>query len=487
MTTTFTRKGTLFDNPVDFDNIIFDTDSYKLSQYNQYGDGTEYISSYIEARQPNGAIDKVVFFGLQVELAKLAGRVVTQASLNEATPFLKAHGLDIFVSGWQHIIDAHDGNLPVLIEAMPEGTLAPVALPQVRIRNTDPACFWLVSYLETRLLRAVWYGSSVASISHHVVSKIRQAMMITDGTTDGAEFKLHDFGARGATSRESAGIGGAAHLINSRGTDTVMGLVYARNFYGAEMAGFSIPATEHSTMTARGPDGEMRQMREFLEQNPDGIIACVSDSYDLMRAVKDYWGGALRDEVLGRNGILVVRPDSGDPVEIVPDVIEALMARFGYTTTTTGYRLLNEKVRVIQGDGVDKDSINDIMSAMIARGQAIGNIAFGMGGGLLQKVSRDDFGYAMKASALCRDGVWHDVYKDPMTAGGTKTSRRGIQGTMVTDSGNFVARRAANIPPGYDSLRPVFENGRIIDPVLFEDIRNRAWGRASKPLMTAAA
>ena len=166
------------------------------------------------------------------------------------------------------------------------------------------------------------------------------------------------------------------------------------------MAGFSIPASEHSTMTAAGEDGELNQMRRFLHNNPTGIIACVSDSYDLMRAVKDYWGDALKDDVLARDGVLVVRPDSGDPLEIVPDVIEALMAKFGYSLTKQGYRILPEKVRVIQGDGVNKDSILQIMDVMIERGLAIGNIAFGMGGGLLQKVDRDSFGYAMKASAV---------------------------------------------------------------------------------------
>lgn len=460
---------------VDFDNPIFDTDSYKLSHFTQYPEGTEYVSSYIEARKAWDEIDNVLFFGLQVELFKLAGQVVTQDALDEATPFLKAHGFDIFVEGWQHIIDAHGGRLPVLIEAIPEGTLAPVSLPQLRIRNTDPKAYWLVSYLETRLLRAVWYPSTVASLSHAVMSRIRRRMQVTDGNQLGAEFKLHDFGARGATNAEAAALGGMAHLVNSFGTDTIAGTVLARNAYGADMAGFSIPASEHSTMTALGESGECAQFERMLEQNPAGLVACVSDSYDLMRAVKDYWGTALKDQVLGRDGTLVVRPDSGNPVEIVPDVIEALMARFGYTTTETGYRILNDAVRVIQGDGVDKDSIVEIMEAMMERGLAIGNIAFGMGGGLLQKVNRDNFGYAMKASAICIDGSWSDIFKDPITAKGSKRSKRGIQGAMKTDSGAFVARRAENIPAGHDALRPVFRDGEILEIDTFDQVRARAW------------
>ena len=465
----------LFADAVDAQNLIFDTDSYKLSHFTQYPDGTEYVSSYIEPRRAWGEIDHVVFFGLQIELAKLAGEVVTQAMLNEATPFLRAHGFEIFVEGWQHIIDAHGGRLPVLIEALPEGTIAPVAVPQVRIENTDPACFWLVSYLETRLLRAVWYASTVCSLSHSVMHSIRTRMEITDGTVEGAEFKLHDFGARGATTADAAAIGGAAHLVNAAGTDTIGGLIVARNIYGADMAGFSIPATEHSTMTAAGPDGECSQMERFLKANPTGIIACVSDSYDLMRAITDYWGGALRDAVLARDGVLVVRPDSGDPVAIVPQVIEALMAQFGYSTNAQGYRVLNDKVRVIQGDGVDQHSIVAIMEAMMERGLAISNIAFGMGGGLLQKLDRDSFGYAMKASAIYRGGAWHEVYKDPVTAKGSKTSRRGKQGVMRSDSGTLVARPAANIPRGADALVPVFRDGAVINPQRFDTIRARAW------------
>ncbi len=465
----------LFPNAVNVDNMLFDTDSYKLSHYSQYPEGTQYVSSYVEPRSAWGQIDKVMFFGLQMELAKLAGCVVTQTMLDEATPFLKAHGFDIFAGGWQYIIDECNGRLPIKIEALPEGTLAPVSIPQLRIENTDPKCYWLVSYLETRLLRAIWYPSSVASLSYFVMTEIRKRLAITDGDVAGAEFKLHDFGARGATCFEAAGIGGVAHLVSSMGTDTIAGLVYARNFYGAEMAGFSIPASEHSTMTAAGEAGELDQMRQFLRVNPEGIIACVSDSYDLMRAVKDYWGGALKDDVLARDGVLVVRPDSGDPLKIVPDVIEALMAKFGYSLTKQGYRILPEKVRVIQGDGVSKDSILQIMDVMMDRGLAIGNTAFGMGGGLLQKVDRDSFGYAMKASAVYYDNKWHDVFKDPITAKGSKTSKKGKQGVMRTDSGAFVARPAANIPEGADAFRCVFLNGEIKQVQSFEQIRATAW------------
>ena len=464
----------LFANALNAQNPIFDSDSYKFSHAMQYPEGTEIVSSYIEPRSGWAGIDHVLFFGLQIELAKMAAQRITQAMINEAAPVLQAHGLSLYLKGWQHIVDQHNGRLPLLIEALPEGTIAPISVPQMRVQNTDPACWWLPSFMETRLLRAVWYPSTVATLSNHVISEIRARMLLTDGSDEGVEFKLHDFGARGASSFESAAIGGLAHLVSAMGTDTTPALIYARNFYGADMAGFSIPATEHSTMTALGKAGELAQMRALLAQNPRGLLACVSDSYDMMRAVNDYWGDALREQVLARDGVLIVRPDSGDPMQIVPEVIEALMARFGHTTTAQGYKLLHEKVRVIQGDGVTRFSIVKIMDELMRRGLAIGNIAFGMGAGLLQKLDRDNFSYTMKASANYRGGAWVDVHKDPVTAGGSKTSKRGRQGAMLDASGVLVARRVEDIPAGADALQPVFQDGELLNVQTLDEVRAQA-------------
>lgn len=295
----------------------------------------------------------------------------------------------------------------------------------------------------------------------------------TDGTDAGVDFSLHDFGARGASSYETAAIGVAAHLVNAKGTDTVPALIALRNVYGADMAGYSIPATEHTIMTAEGPEGELAVMERLLRAHPTGLLAVVSDSYDLMRAVREYWGKALRAQILARDGTLVVRPDSGDPIEIVPDVIEALMGAFGATTTPTGYRLLPPQIRVIQGDGITRFTIPKILEAMEARGLAAGNLAFGIGGGLLQQVSRDTFGYAMKTNALCVNGAWRDTFKDPVTAKGSKTSAKGRQGAFATGTG-LVARRAEAIPAGYDALRPVFENGRLLNVQHIDTVRERA-------------
>lgn len=460
---------------VSLDNPILDTDSYKYSHPAQYPAGARRVSSYVEARKSFGAIDEVVFVGLQAELVKLAGRLVTVEDVDIAEPFLKAHGLGLFAEGWRIIATELGGKLPVLIEALPEGTVVKPGIPQLRVSNTDDRFPWLPAFLETRLLRAVWYPATVASVSRAIMKDIRERMMVTDGNTDGSRFKLHDFGARGVSSRESAAIGGFAHLVNSMGTDTVSALVLARTVYGADMAAFSIPASEHSTMTALGREGEADQMERLLDAYPTGLVACVSDSYDLFHAIREIWGERLREKVLARDGVLVVRPDSGDPLKIVPRVIEALMERFGFDYTPTGYKLLNPKVRVIQGDGVNHESVPAILDAMMARGLAVGNIAFGMGGALLQAPNRDDFGYAMKASAILIGDEWHDVYKDPITAEGSKTSKRGVQGAYRTDSGKWVASRAENIRPGHEALRPVFRDGELLAVDTLDDVRARTW------------
>ena len=455
------------------DSVILDTDSYKFSHPAQYPPGTEHVFAYVEPRRAFGEIEEIVFFGLQPELAKLAGVVVTAEMVDEAESFIAKHGLKLDVKGWRHIVDAHGGRLPVRIDALPEGTVTRNGVPHVRVVNTDEAVPWITTFLETRLLRSVWYGSTVASVSRHVIGKIKDAMIETDGDGTGAVFALHDFGARGVSSFESAGLGGAAHLVSSRGSDTVPGLIFANTFYGAEMAGFSIPATEHSTVTAWGREGEADFMARFLEQNPTGIIACVSDSYDLMAAVRDIWGRQLKDAVLARDGVLVVRPDSGDPLKVVPEVIEALGEAFGWEETAQGYRRLHPKVRVIQGDGVGVDTVPAILAALKARKLSVGSLAFGMGGGLLQAVNRDSFSYAYKASAIEIAGQWRDVWKDPVTAGGAKTSKKGRLG-VIQVAGGLAAARLEQIEPGADLMQTVFEDGEIIRTWSFEEVRARA-------------
>ena len=454
-------------------NIILNADSYKASHFLQYPPGTTEVSSYIEAR--GGEFPEAVFFGLQMFIKEYLMHPVTMADVEEAEAVFQAHGVPFNAEGWRYIVEEHDGYLPIEIQAIPEGTVIPVQNAMVQVRNTDPSCSWLTSYVETALLRAVWYPTTVATVSWNCRKTIKAYLEKTADNTDGIAFKLHDFGARGATSQEAAAIGGVAHLVNFMGTDTISGIMAARRYYNAGMAGFSIPAAEHSTITSWGRDNEVAAYANMLDQfSGEGkLVAVVSDSYDLWYAIDNIWGGELKEKVESTGGTLVVRPDSGNPVEIVTETIERLMAKFGYHTNVKGYRVLPSCIRVIQGDGVSLKTIEAILAAMEQRGQSADNIAFGMGGELLQKVNRDTMKFAMKASAAKVNGVWRDVFKDPVTDQG-KRSKKGRL-AVITDGGNsFATCREEEVEGQQNILATVFRNGNLIFETDLEAVRHAA-------------
>ena len=362
-------------------NLILTTDSYKHSHFLQYPPEARIISAYAEAR-PGGVAEEAVFLGLQPFLIDYLAKPVTTADIDEAEALLAVHGEPFNRTGWEAIVADHGGFLPLEITALPEGTVVPTSVPMLQIRNTDPRMPWLTTFIETALLRAIWYPTTVATISRQIREVIAAGLAKTSDDPEGQlPFKLHDFGARGVSSGESAALGGMAHLVNFAGTDTLEGILAARRYYGAEMAGFSIPAAEHSTMTSWGKARESDAYTNMLEQF-DGVLAVVSDSYDLDNAVNAIWGGTLKDRVLARDGTLVVRPDSGDPVETPLRTIEALWRHFGGSVNAKGYRVLDPHVRVIQGDGMTPATIAQLVDRVIGAGYAIDNITFGMGGGL---------------------------------------------------------------------------------------------------------
>jgi nicotinamide phosphoribosyltransferase len=318
----------------------------------------------------------------------------------------------------------------------------------------------------------------VATVSHGVRRTIGAALEKScDDPGPVLPFRLHDFGARGTTSFEQAGIGGAAHLVSFMGTDTVTGLVYAKRFYGEPMAGFSIPAAEHSTMTSWGEEGEVEAFRNMLRQfgGEGRLVAVVSDSYDLYRAVRETWGETLKDEVKAIGGTLVVRPDSGDPTKVPIDVVEMLGESYGFTVNARGYKVLDPAVRVIQGDGVTPKTIAIILDNLLARGWSAENLAFGMGAGLLQKVNRDTLRFALKANArLGGDGAWTPVYKDPKTDP-SKASKAGRQ-AVVRDGGGYRAVEVSELGGRENLLQPVWRDGELLVDRSFAEIRERAAG-----------
>ena len=454
-------------------NILLNTDSYKVSMFKQYPAGTTGVYSYIESR--GGRYDSTVMFGLQAFIKEYLLEPITQADIDVADEILTAHGEPFNREGWQYILDTHGGYLPVIIRAVPEGTVVPVKNVLATIENTDPECFWLTTYLETALLRAVWYPTTVATQSKSIKKVILDYLEKT-GDPASISFKLHDFGARGVSSLESAAIGGAAHLVNFMGTDTVSGLLYAREFYNAGIAGFSIPAAEHSTITSWGRANEVDAYRNMLKQfgREGSILAVVSDSYDIFNAASKLWGEELRDEVIASGATVVIRPDSGNPEDVCVKLVQILDKKFGSTVNDKGYRVLNN-VRMIQGDGVNESTIRMILGHFLVLGYSADNIAFGMGGALLQQLDRDTQKFAMKCSAAKVNGEWIDVQKDPITDSGKKSKAGRV--TLWESGGEY--RSAVTQPTGWtdkglgwvEVLETVFQDGKLIRDYTFDEVR----------------
>ena len=454
-------------------NLLLNTDSYKLSHAAQYPPGTTEVSSYIESR--GGALDEIVFFGLQAFLKSVLSKPITRQDIDEAEALALAHMGLFNREGWKVILERHNGFLPLEIQALQEGSVVSPGVPVVQVRNTDPDAFWLVSHIETALLRAVWYPSTVASVSFACKRILRDFI---ERTSDAPEallpLQLHDFGARGATSDEAAGLGGLAHLVNFRGTDTLAALLVGRRHYGADVAGISIPASEHSTMTSWGRDGVVDAYANMIRQfgGEGRVLAFVVDSYDLWNSVDEIVGKVLAENIRNTGGRVVIRPDSGVPEEVVPVVIERLMAAFGHTVNGKGYKVLPDFIRIIQGDGVTLDSLPRILKAMTDRGLSTENAAFGMGGGLLQKVDRDTLRWAMKASQIVVRGQVREIYKDPVTDPG-KRSKTGRQ-AVVEQAGRLAATREADLGGQENLLQTVWLNGVLKVETTLDQVRERA-------------
>jgi len=468
-------------------NIILDTDSYKPSQWLQQPPGMKYQFSYVESRGSEGdantyddpnyplRMPETVFFGLQIQLKKWEANPVTQDDIEEADAVLTAHGEPFNREGWQYIVDNYGGRLPLKIRAVPEGMVVPTRNVLVTVINTDPKCFWLVSYVETALLRAVWYPTTVATVSWRIKNLISKYMQYTSDSQEGLEFKLHDFGARGVSSRESAGIGGAAHLSTGfLGTDTLEALLVARKYYNAEMPGYSIPASEHSSMTTWGrerePDAYRNMIKQFAPKYP--VIAIVGDSWDMENAAREIFGNQLKQDIINSGSTIVVRPDSGDPTHMVLTVLRELGKAFGYTWNKKQYKVLPPYIRVIQGDGIDEKAIGYILEAMKLNKWSTDNVAFGMGGALLQHSNRDTLKFAMKASAAYIGEEWVDVYKEPVSDKG-KNSKKGMFTLLRNrESGAFsTASNEVAHPLLVDVMEMVFYNGEVVREYSFDEVR----------------
>jgi nicotinamide phosphoribosyltransferase len=462
------------------DNIILATDSYKLTHWNMYNHGTERIYSYLESR--GGPYPATLFFGLQYILKRyLEGTVVTRDKIEEAASLCDSHfSSDLFNRrGWERILNVHGGKLPIEIKAVREGAVVPVKNVLMTIENTDEQLPWLTNALESLLLH-VWYPTTVATVSYYVKNTF-----LRYGVSN-PNFMLHDFGYRGASSNESAAIGGAAHLLNFLGTDTLPAMLLLRDYYGSSLDGlaFSVAASEHSVMTLDGPDFEHRLVERLIYRYPNQILSLVADSYNIYEFVKFCTSEHVTHALKTNSVKLVIRPDSitnehKTPAELVVWILKTLeeSLRLQCVHDSSGRVLLPNHYRVLWGDGIDPEGINQILSSVVSAGYSPDNLVFGMGGGLLQKVNRDTCKFAIKCSAAKVDGQWRDVQKNPLDS--TKKSKAGKLELYQEWSGNWETAEQYKYSPhnySYDEVDPmlqtVFRNGVVTKQYTFDEVRD---------------
>lgn len=459
-------------------SIATATDSYKASQAHQYPKNTRRVTSHMVARGSTIA-DYVLWYGINYYLkAYLEGVILTRKDVDIAENFWDAHfGSKIFDrSLWDYIVDNCGGKLPIRIRAVREGTKVKNHNVLMIIENTDDKCWWLTNYIETLLMK-VWYTCTIGTNSAEI-RKIISKYLEETGTPADIWFKCHDFGGRGVSSEETAALGASAHLLSFMGTDTVHGIFLAQAFYNTvNMIGFSVPASEHSTITSWGREGEVLAFENMLDKFPTGIVACVSDSFHILEAI-DKWG-TLKHKIENRKGRLVIRPDSGDPARTDLAVIEKLGAVFGYTVNEKGYKVLPDYIRVIQGDGVSRTSIAHILETLKNAGWSADNIGFGSGGKLLQDFNRDDFNFAIKCCEVDVDGETRYIEKTPVeiNADGElvfsfKTSKKGNM-KLVKDGDGFrtVTALDEDYADAIDEMEVIYENGDVKFEPVYEDVR----------------
>lgn len=403
-------------------NSILKIDSYKLSHPFVYEDGITGMFSYNEARIKG---ETIVPFGTQMWVIKNLLKPITKDDIDEAEAFAASHGEPFPRELWERVLNEHGGFFPVKIRIVPEGMRIPSQEIVSSCECDIPGLFSLSSNLETSMQRGLWYPTTIASNDYKNWRAIRRYAAETADSYDLVPFSLHDFGARGVSSGETAEIGGAAHLVFFQGSDTIEGIRAVNFYYNHKMAGNSVPASEHTVQCSFG--STPWEQRRYLEKmittyaKPGCIVSIVADGYDIFREAKQLCD--LKDMIIASGAKIVIRPDSGDPRDVIPKVLEILEEGFGTDINTKGYKVLKH-VGILQGDGVDYEAMVEILELVTRLGFSSSNIVFGSGGGLLQRVNRDTYKFAQKASAIKVNGEWKPIYKNPVTDPG-KASKSG--------------------------------------------------------------
>lgn len=481
-------------------NPIHLSDGYKVDHRNQYPRGTELVYSNFTPRKSRiEGVDHVVFFGLQYFIKKyLLEEFEEQFFKKPKTEVVKKYQRRIEnylgkgAITYDHVEALHDlGYLPLEIRALAEGTLTPFRVPMFTIQNTQPEFFWLTNFLETLLSCILWLPCTSATTAFHYRSLLDQYAEKTGGDAAFVPWQGHDFSFRGMAGLEAAEMSGAAHLLSFTGTDTIPAIDFLETYYGAdvdtELVGGSVPATEHSVMCMGTQSGEIDTFRRLINEiYPRGVVSIVSDTWDFWQVITEFMP-QLKDAILSREGKVVIRPDSGDPVLILcgdpaapvgtpayQGAVECLWETFGGTITATGYRLLDAHIGLIYGDSITLERCRTICQRLADKGFASTNVVFGIGSYTYQYVTRDTFGFAMKATYGVVNGQGRAIFKDPKTDDGTKRSAKGLM--KVEGENGWVSGLSDEVSLEEATrglLQTVFKDGKLLIEHRLADIRTR--------------
>jgi len=457
-------------------SLIFRLDSYKLGHYLAYPVGIKAMTSYGEARIPE--TDTVVPFGWQFLAKRYLSQTITSQHVDAAEQFAQAHfGRPLFArAAWDKVVDVYDGKLPLIIRAVPEGTVMHGKQPIYTVTVFDEDLFWLSAGFETMIQRGFWYPTTIVTQDYNIKKVIKRYYEQTGADMNMIPFSYHDFGGRGVTCAEQAEIGGASHLVNFMGSDTVEGIMAANFYYKHDMAGFSVYATEHSVECSFG--GGTEDAKNYIRQQlknaiPGSIVSIVIDGYDVFREA-NLLCTEFRNDIINSQAKIVFRPDSGDMLEIVPKILKMQEEAFGVEITSKGFKKI-KYVGVIQGDGVDHFMINALLDKITrVLGYSADCVIFGSGGALLQKVNRDTLKFAQKACAILTDTGWVGIAKDPITDHGKKSKEGVLTLARNKNTGKLETVRLDLAPLGEeyeDIMQLVYYKGKLYNETTLDAVR----------------
>jgi len=483
-------------------NIILATDGYKLGHRDQYPKGTEVVYSNFTARSCGyypEACDGYVVAGIQLFISKYliddfnsgffarSKSDVSEKYKNRINSFL---GSDNIV-GANHIEELHDlGYLPIKIKALPEGTLCPIGVPCMTIVNTHDRFYWLTNYLETLISCTLWLPMTSATTARLFKKSLLSHASRTswsDNERLNIPFLCHDFSMRGMAGMDAAVLSGMGHLFSFTGSETIPAIEAAEEYYSKDdnLIAATIPATEHSVMCAGSKDSEFDTFRRLItETYPKGFVSIVSDTWDYWKVITEYLP-ALKSEIMARDGRFVVRPDSGDPVDIIcgrefagsdtPEgkgTYQLLWEIFGGTVNEAGYKVLDSHIGIIYGDSITLERQADIYSKLEAKGFAATNLVLGIGSYTYQGKTRDSLGFAVKSTWCKINGVDTEIFKDPKTDNGVKKSLKGLICVQQDDNKLIAVDQCSHTDEAKGALKTVFSNGVAHNTTSLTEIRN---------------